>query len=645
MTHVGKRARRIGVLLVSLTTSVLAATNPPAVTGEVRALDAQPIYTPPTNGGAVILRYFIPDGTEVDVGDPLLRIDPGNSASRLRVLLAETGKAEATAAKEIAELDVKAVDAEIALIEAQAAFQKARIDAALPRELISALDFDRYKGEFERSERELALKRKELAAARSAVERRRRDSALELKRMRLEEKYHQTQVNQAEVRAERAGVVLHAMDPRTGQRFDEGSTAWPGLLVGEVVTLGNMAVRAYVLETDRRHFEGGANVAVEFDALAGVSVLGKIESISGAPERRSVWGEGRYFTMEISLGDDARQLNLLPGMSTRVRPVAKDSSVPSAPAPSKIPPNESILPLEGEIIATRTAPLGPPTLQDVWQLNIAELAPEGSVVKAGDVVVRFEVGDLSKRLLENQNALNERRSEREQLLLALAERERDEKLATADARAELDKALRKVEQPQDAIRRVDYQKLIVDRARWEQRMKLAHQRERLAAIQREAERQLLDVQIEHLQSEVARLSANIASLSVKAPLTGMMFHRSNFQGEKFAVGSQTWMGMAVAEIPDSSTLAVRAGLPERDMQRVAIGDMARIRLEGGTSSTFSGRVVKIGRSVRSKSRIQPIPVIDVGLEFDRRPAGLRSGQQVRVDIAVRSAAKNKRDHE
>ena len=56
MTRVGKRAQRLSSLLVSLTTTVAVAANPPAVTGEVRALDAQPIYTPPTNGGAVIQR-------------------------------------------------------------------------------------------------------------------------------------------------------------------------------------------------------------------------------------------------------------------------------------------------------------------------------------------------------------------------------------------------------------------------------------------------------------------------------------------------------------------------------------------------------------------------------------------------------------
>jgi HlyD family secretion protein len=293
------------------------------------------------------------------------------------------------------------------------------------------------------------------------------------------------------------------------------------------------------------------------------------------------------------------------------------------------------LELEGEIIALRTAPIMPPVLQDVWQLNIAEFASEGSQVKGGDVIVRFEVGDLTKRLLENQNKLSEKTREHAQLLLALAERERNETLATAQARADLEKAQRKAEQPEDAIRSLDYKKLVVERSRAERRLVLSERREQLARKQRRAEQNLLETEIKWLQSEAARLKASIAALSVKAPLSGMMLYRSNFQGEKFAVGSQVWAGMTIAEIPNTNTLAVRAVLPERDLLRVAEGDSAKVRIDAGAASSLTARVVRLGKAVHSKSRVQPIPVIDVMLEFDRRASGLRPGQQVRVEIQPR----------
>src|SRR5207302_6214213 len=99
---------------------------------------------------------------EVVPGQVLVRVDPRESASRLRSLGSDIAKAEATAGKEIAELEIKVVDAELALVDAEANLHKARIDAALPGELVSALDFDRYKGELARTEREFVLKGREL---------------------------------------------------------------------------------------------------------------------------------------------------------------------------------------------------------------------------------------------------------------------------------------------------------------------------------------------------------------------------------------------------------------------------------------------------------------------------------------------------
>ena len=95
--------------------------------------------------------------------------------------------------------------------------------------------------------------------------------------------------------------------------------------------------------------------------------------------------------------------------------------------------------------------------------------------------------------------------------------------------------------------------------------------------------------------------------------------------------------MSVAEIPDTTTLAVRAQLPERELTRVKVGVPARIVIEGGAGSALNGRVTAIGRTVRSKSRVQPIPVLDVEIKLDDPRARLKPGQPVRVEIAVADA--------
>ena len=293
--------------------------------------------------------------------------------------------------------------------------------------------------------------------------------------------------------------------------------------------------------------------------------------------------------------------------------------------------------IDGEVYAQRTASLMPPPVEDIWQFNITRLAADGSQVKQGDVVLAFDGNELMKRLTGKQSLLKEKQSQLDKLLLELAERERNERLGTAEARSGREKAQRKTSQPEEIIGGIPYRKLMVAREQAERRAELVERREHLAAEQRVQEKRLLASEVAQLQREVQELQASLTAMNVTAPRAGLMMHKSNWQGEKFDVGTQVWKGMSVAEIPDNATLAVRTQLPERDLTRVKVGAQARIVIEGGAGSTLNGRVTAVGRTVRSKSRVQPIPVLDVDIKLDNPRAKLKPGQPVRVEISVADA--------
>jgi hypothetical protein len=63
-------------------------------------------------------------------------------------------------------------------------------------------------------------------------------------------------------------------------------------------------------------------VLLHFDAFPGRTVAGRILRISGAPEPRAQWGEGRYFSVDIELVEAAPD-GALPGMSLRVEATEK----------------------------------------------------------------------------------------------------------------------------------------------------------------------------------------------------------------------------------------------------------------------------------------------------------------------------------
>lgn len=294
--------------------------------------------------------------------------------------------------------------------------------------------------------------------------------------------------------------------------------------------------------------------------------------------------------------------------------------------------------LDGEIFAQVSAPIMPPSVDSMWQFSITRLTADGQPVKQGEVVVSFDGGQLTTQLTQKRSTLKEKLSQRDTLLLDLAERERQERLATEERRATLDKAGRKATQPADLIGRNDYAKLVIEREQARRQLALAERREALAAEQRRQERRLLASEIAQLEAEVADLEQSLLALNVVAPRDGVMIHRSNFNGEKFDVGAQVWRGLAVAEIPDLSSLAVRATLAERDLARVAQGQPVRVTVEGGAGVALRGQVASIGRTVRSKSRVQPVPVVDVVVALDAGDATLKPGQPVRVEVLEHDTA-------
>ena len=291
------------------------------LTGEVRSTESQAIITPQSNFSPVVIRYFVPEGEAVKQGDVVLRIDPGQSAAMIPDLDARIEQSRAKGDKDTADLEVKALDAELALVDTEAELAAARIDARIPKGLVADLDYDRYQGELDRATREAALKRKQLDEAREAVRRRREDARLEVEKLVVQRAYHDLMVRTSEVRADRDGYVVHGFNNNwIGGRIDEGASTMPGSRAGEVVSGGGTGVRAWALEPDRRGLAVGQPVELSFDALPGSRVAGRIAAISGAPERRPEWGSGRYFSVDIDF--DAGRLRLLPGMSARaiVRP-------------------------------------------------------------------------------------------------------------------------------------------------------------------------------------------------------------------------------------------------------------------------------------------------------------------------------------
>lgn len=603
-----------------------AVRRPLLITGTVDAQDSQAILVPPSNSSPVVLRNFVPEGTLVKAGDVVLRIDSQEAAS-VRTMKIEADQALARADKEIADLEVAAVTAERALVTAKAALAKAKVDAVLPKSQISGLDFDRYQAELERADRDLDVKKKASASAFDAVKRRRSDSELETQKLQVNIAFNVARQEQVQVRAARDGVVLHGYSEwRGGERYDEGSSAFPGNTVGQVMGASKMKVRAFALEADRPFISKGQGVRLGFDALPGATLQAKVIQIASAPEARVSWGNARYFRVDIEL-PDTHKLPLVAGMSVLIEPL--DAPKEKVPATAAAAPAD--LKIDGEVASRTAFPVSPPSIPDIWQYSLAQLAPEGTPVKAGDTLATFEANEIRTQMEMRSSGLKEKLSALAKIKLDHAEGERSAELAVAEAQSNQERAQRKAMQPKELIRRIDYDKLVIERVLAED-MALLAVRERDAKIRaRKAEVAALSSEVAQHQSAISLLTEGQARMTVKAPRDGMIVYRPQFNGEKFAVGSQVWMGLSVATLADQNQLIVNAKVPEVQSAAVRLGQAARVTVPG-SNIALTAKVSSLGRTYHGKSRSAPVIVRDLELEFDSVPKGIKPGTAVQVTL-------------
>jgi multidrug resistance efflux pump len=465
--------------------------------------------------------------------------------------------------------------------------------------------------------------------------------------------FAKVQVAQSEVRASRDGVVIHGYDDWNGKRLDEGGHAQIGSVAGQIIGAGKLNVVAWVLEADRPFLKAGQELNLRFDAIPNSFTKGVIERIASAPEARAIWGKGRYFKTEIRLPDNL-PYELQQGMSVAIETIklqknaaGKDSntSQKAEKTPSKITSSASAtaknttvpdLTLEGEVLSRQSQVISPPTIRNVWNFNLVMLAAEGSHVKVGEPVAIFEANDAKTKLDTHRSSLKEKQRSVEKTTLDHAEAAKASDLAVSEAKSNAEKALRKASLPKELVKRIDYDKLVIERDLFTQLAGLSERQRDAQQRARTAELRGLKSEIAQLQQTIAVLEKGLNGLTVIAPRAGTVVHNVGFDDEKFAVGSRVFMGAAVANLADPEKIYVAAKVPEAQVSLVKLGQLVSVTTPG-SNTQIAAKISGFGPVFHGKSANQPMIVRDIEIEFDSLPKNLKPGTAVQVKLANQTA--------
>lgn len=230
------------------------------------------------------------------------------------------------------------------------------------------------------------------------------------------------------------------------------------------------------------------------------------------------------------------------------------------------------------------------------ELQIIKLAKNGSLVKAGDIVVQFDGSTLQRTIQEKKSEARQADAEIEQARAQAKITQEQNETALLKARYDIERAKLDVNKG-DTVSRVENEQAKL--ALTDATQKLRELEEKIksdrttveadvAAKQRKREKALFDLQ---------RAERGLANLEVKAPAGGMVNILPNYRSgsmfggeQEFREGDRAWPGAAILELPDLSSVHLEARLDESDRGRLRRDQDAIVRIEAIPGREFKSRI-------------------------------------------------------
>jgi multidrug resistance efflux pump len=289
--------------------------------------------------------------------------------------------------------------------------------------------------------------------------------------------------------------------------------------------------------------------------------------------------------------------------------------------------------LTGELVAERAVEIVVPDV-GLRPLEIRWVVENGTPVAAGDPLFELDNSDLASRLDERRVAVDEARARIAAMQSEAGTKVADMEFELERRRAELEKARIDASIPVGLRSQEEHQRLQLELEKARRRLADA---ERLlattgASTRAEVEKQRLALGKE--EAALRQVEGGLSRLAVTAPMAGVaLLGRNNAQDRPWEVGDVVYPGHRLAELPDLSSLAVRARLFDVDDGRVAPGMAATVELDAYPGRPFPARVRSVDRIAFQRGRDTSTRVFWVMLDLESLDLErMRAGMSAKVAV-------------
>ena len=280
---------------------------------------------------------------------------------------------------------------------------------------------------------------------------------------------------------------------------------------------------------------------------------------------------------------------------------------------------------------------GPPMFANYWNFQIVNLVAEGKQVKAGEQLITFEAQRIRDDLQRFQNELDQANKELEKTRtqIDLERQELQSRLAAAENNYEKLKLKQTRDLGVESLNKVEEDRLAFEQARRE----VEAIKERLDWHNKssEATYQIIASKKARAENKVNEIKKGMENFQAKADRDGVVIYKTKWNGDKFRVGENVWMGQMILEIPDLNTIIAEAFVPEVDIGKVKTGQRAEVTIDAFPDKVYSGSIKSVGTLVRPKAWDIPNKILDIQIALDQLDTSImRPSMSVKAKVETSS---------
>jgi RND family efflux transporter MFP subunit len=257
-------------------------------------------------------------------------------------------------------------------------------------------------------------------------------------------------------------------------------------------------------------------------------------------------------------------------------------------------------------------------------MKIASIVPEGTIVKAGDVVAELDRSGLASRMTEVSLALQKAEAQYSQAQL-------DSTLTLSQAREEIRTLEYALEERRLAKEQATYEaptirrQAEIDLEKAQRAFEQAKENYKTKTQQSIAKMREVGSDVERQRNQLGVVQSVMEGFTIRAPAAGMVIYAKEWNGRKKQVGSQvTPWEPAVATLPDLNEMESITYVNEIDVRKIDVGQPVRLSLDADPSKQLTGKVTNVA-NVGEQRPNADAKVFEVVVAIDGRDTTLLPG--------------------